>query len=110
MEQQWHMIPTLVITLIKGGTDGKAYFTWEDKSTSAKGYKILYSTSSQTPTYGVDSYFYIADPTVRSAYIDGSSATNIITASVVLQARLAAHILRLYFYFPNLYQHEYTHR
>ncbi|MBA4385027.1 MAG: hypothetical protein C0410_09845 [Anaerolinea sp.] len=65
--------PTLVITLMKGGSNGKAYMEWTDKSTSAKGYKIVYSTTSQTPTFGVDSYFYISDPTARSAYVDGSS-------------------------------------
>ena len=67
--------PTLVITSVTGGSNGKAYFTWTDKSTSTKGYRIVYSTSTQTPTFGVDSNFYISDPKARSAYVDGSSAT-----------------------------------
>ncbi|MBA3073288.1 MAG: hypothetical protein FP831_06815 [Anaerolineae bacterium] len=66
---------TLVINIIKSSGDGKAYFAWTDKSSSAKGYKIVYSTSSQVPAYGKDPYFHIADSTVRSAYVDGNSNT-----------------------------------
>ncbi len=66
---------TLIIDLIKSAGTGKAYFAWTDKSSSPKGYKIVYSSSSQVPTYGTDAYFYIADSTLRSAYIDGSSNT-----------------------------------
>ncbi len=66
---------TLTIDLIKSASVGKAYFAWTDKSSSPKGYKIVYSSSSQVPTYGTDPYFYIADSTVRSAYVDGSSNT-----------------------------------
>ena len=67
--------PTLTIDLIKSASTGKAYFEWTDKSSSPKGYKIVYSSSSQVPTYGTDSYFYIADSKQRSAYVDGSSNT-----------------------------------
>lgn len=65
---------SLVITLVKGGAQGKAYIEWKDKTTIAKGYKILYSTSSQTPTFGTDPYFSITDPKARSAFVDGTSA------------------------------------
>lgn len=67
--------PTLVITMIKGGSNGKAYFEWKDSQTEAKGYKIVYSTTSTTPTLGTDSVFVISDPKARSAYVDGASAT-----------------------------------
>ena len=67
--------PTLKITLMKGGEDGKAYMTWTDKNPGSNGYKIVYSKTSTTPTYGTDAYFYIADSNARSAYIEGESNT-----------------------------------
>lgn len=66
---------TLIITLMKGGTDGKAYMAWTDKSTSAKGYKIVYSTTNSVPSLGTDSNFYVPDSTARFAYVDGASNT-----------------------------------
>ncbi|PKO01161.1 MAG: hypothetical protein CVU42_01570 [Chloroflexi bacterium HGW-Chloroflexi-4] len=66
---------TLTIDIIKSASTGKAYFAWTDKSSSSKGYKIVYSSSSQIPTYGKDPYFYIADSATRSAYVDGNSNT-----------------------------------
>lgn len=67
--------PTLKITLMKGGEDGKAYMAWTDKNPGSSGYKIVYSKTSTTPTYGTDSYFYIADSNARSAYVEGDSST-----------------------------------
>lgn len=70
--------PSLVITLVKGGADGKAYFEWKDSSSTAKGYKIVYSTSVAAPAYPADPYFSISDPKVRSAFVDGASGTKYI--------------------------------
>lgn len=67
--------PTLVITLVKGGADGKAYMAWTDKVGTTKGYKIVYSKTSTTPKLGTDSYFYVTDSTARFAYVDGDSNT-----------------------------------
>lgn len=66
---------TLVITQIKGGADGKAYFEWKDTTSNTKPYKIVYSTTSSLPTLGTDSYFSIGDPKTRFAYVTGKSAT-----------------------------------
>lgn len=65
----------LLITLMKGGTDGKAYMSWTAKTPDTYGFKIVYSKTNSTPTYGTDSYFFISDPKARSAYVDGASAT-----------------------------------
>lgn len=65
----------LLITLMKGGTDGKAYMSWTAKTPDTYGFKIVYSKTNSTPTYGTDSYFFISDPKARSAYVDGLSAT-----------------------------------
>lgn len=70
--------PSLVITQVKGGADGKAYFEWKDSSTTAKSYKIVYSTSVAAPAYPTDPYFSISDPKVRSAFVDGTSGTKYI--------------------------------
>jgi len=67
--------PTLVITLMKGGETGKAYMAWTDKSTSSKGYMIVYSKTSTVPTFGTDSKFYVSDPNARFAYVNGTSNT-----------------------------------
>ena len=67
--------PSLKITLMKGGESGKAYMEWSDKHPTSLGYKIVYSTTNQTPVYGTDSVFYVSDSKARSAYVDGSSST-----------------------------------
>ncbi len=67
--------PNFKITLVKGGETGKAYMAWTDSSNSTKGYKIVYSKTSTTPTLGTSSYFYVTDPAARSAYVDGESGT-----------------------------------
>jgi hypothetical protein len=65
----------LLITLMKGGTDGKAYMSWTASAPDTYGFKIIYSKTRTTPIYGTDPYFLIKDPKARSAYVDGASAT-----------------------------------
>lgn len=67
--------PTLVITLMKGGEAGKAYMAWTDTVGTSKGYKIVFSKTSSTPTLGTGNYFYVSDSAARSAYVDGDSNT-----------------------------------
>jgi hypothetical protein len=66
---------SLVITQIKGGENGKAYFEWKDGSSTAKGYKIVYSVTSAVPAYPSDPFFSISDAKARSAFVDGNSGT-----------------------------------
>ncbi|HCS39687.1 MAG TPA: hypothetical protein DIW44_08890 [Anaerolineaceae bacterium] len=63
--------PSLVITKMKTAGSGKAYIEWTDSSSSGKGYRIVYSHTSPTPTLGTDPYFSISDPKARSAFVDG---------------------------------------
>ena len=65
----------LYITLIKDGVDGKAYMSWTDKVGSSLGYRIVYSKTASTPTYGSAYTYSINDSKIRSAYIYGDSNT-----------------------------------
>lgn len=56
---------------MKGGEDGKAYIKWDSGYKPSAGFKIVYSKTSTTPTYGNDYYFNISDGTVRDAWVDG---------------------------------------
>ncbi len=60
---------------MKGGEDGKAYIKWQSSYNPSAGFKIVYSTSNQTPTYGTDPYFYISKNTTREAWVDGVQGT-----------------------------------
>ncbi len=65
----------LTITSIKAATAGKAVVTWKSDTNPSKGFKIVYSKTNATPTYGTDSYYAISDGALRSAYVDGASGT-----------------------------------
>ena len=58
------------IVEMKGGEDGKAYMKWDSGYSPTAGFKILYSTTNKTPTYGTDPYYYVGG-TVRQAWVDG---------------------------------------
>ena len=60
---------------MSGGGTGKAYMTWESDTDPSKGFMIFYSKTNKEPTMGQDPYFYIADKTLRSAYVDGKGET-----------------------------------
>lgn len=66
---------SITIELMKGGEDGKAYIQWSSKYNPSSGFKIVYSTSNKTPTFGSDPYFYVASGTVRQAWVDGVQGT-----------------------------------
>ena len=66
---------TITILEMKGGEDGKAYIKWDSKYNPSSGFKIVYSKTNNTPTYGSDPYFYISNGTVRVAWVDGVPGT-----------------------------------
>jgi hypothetical protein len=66
---------SISILLMKGGEDGKAYIQWSSKYNPSSGFKIVYSTSNKTPTYGSDPYFYVPGGTEREAWVDGVQGT-----------------------------------
>jgi hypothetical protein len=61
----------IVITGMSGGSTGKAYMTWTAEGSFTNGFKIVYSKTNSTPTFGTDSYFIISDSGTRAAYVDG---------------------------------------
>ncbi len=63
------------ITKILETEPGKAHIYWTASGTFAKGFKIVYSKTDTTPTYGENSYYAIASGSVRDAYIDGATGT-----------------------------------
>jgi hypothetical protein len=63
------------ILLMKGGDSGKASITWEALGSFPTGFKIVYSKTSTTPTFGYDYHFVIGDGAARSAYVDGDPGT-----------------------------------
>jgi hypothetical protein len=54
---------------------GKAHMYWTASGTFAKGFKIVYSKTDTTPTYGENSYYAIASGTIRDAFVDGANGT-----------------------------------
>lgn len=65
--------PYIKITDISNTEPGKAKITWEASGTFSNGFKIVYSRSTETPTYGTDSYYAIDNGAYRSAYLDGKT-------------------------------------
>lgn len=68
-------VPSVIIIKMSGGTAGKALIEWKTATNPSKGFKILYSKTNATPELGKDSYYVISDGAVRSAFVDGVSAT-----------------------------------
>lgn len=68
-------VPSLKIVKMSGGENGKAYMQWETKVNPTKGFKIVYSKTSTTPTLGNDPYFYVTDNAARYAWVDGVPGT-----------------------------------
>lgn len=65
--------PTIVITGVSGGGNGKAHMTWTSTVTPKKGFAILYSTSDKEPTWEKNAYFIVNDGAAREAYVDGKA-------------------------------------
>ncbi|MCX6055467.1 MAG: fibronectin type III domain-containing protein [Chloroflexi bacterium] len=63
--------PALVIKLMKGGENGKAYMSWSATGSFPLGFKIYYSKTHSTPTLAIDPYFSIREGETRSAYVTG---------------------------------------
>ncbi len=61
----------ITITSMSDAQAGKAYMQWTATGDYPKGFKIVYSTTHQIPTYEADSFYAIADDDTRSAYVDG---------------------------------------
>ena len=62
----------ITITSMSDAQPGKAYIQWTATGDYPKGFKIVYSTTHQVPTYEADSFYAIADDDTRSAYVDGT--------------------------------------
>ena len=63
----------LINSITDDGTgSGKAQMTWSAAGTFTNGFRIMFSSSTTTPTFGNDSYYVISDGTSRVAYIDGT--------------------------------------
>ena len=62
----------IVILEMKGGEDGKPYMKWESGYKPSAGFKIVYSTTNKTPTYGSDPYFYVPGGGTTEAWVDAT--------------------------------------
>jgi hypothetical protein len=62
----------ITITSMSDAQPGKAFMQWTATGEYPKGFKIVYSTTHQIPTYEADSFYAIADDDTRSAYVDGT--------------------------------------
>lgn len=61
----------LYITNITNTVLGQAQIFWTANGSFSNGFRLVYSKTDSTPTYGEDPYYAINDGTVRSAYING---------------------------------------
>lgn len=61
----------LYINTISNTVPGQAKMTWTASGNFPYGFKIVYSKTDSTPTFGEDPYFAIGDGLIRSAYITG---------------------------------------
>jgi hypothetical protein len=62
----------IAITSMSDAQPGKAFMQWTATGEYPKGFKIVYSTTHQVPTYEADSFYAIADDDARTAYVDGT--------------------------------------
>jgi hypothetical protein len=61
----------LYINTITNTAPGQAQIFWTALGSFAKGFRLVYSKSDSTPTFGEDPYYVISDGTLRSAFING---------------------------------------
>ena len=59
------------ITSISEVSSGLARIFWTASGYFPEGFRIVYSKTTSSPAFGVDSYYVISDGTIRAAYING---------------------------------------
>lgn len=64
---------SIKITDITEAGAGKAHIYWTAVGEFTRGFKIVYSKTDSTPTFGEDFYYAIGDPKARDAYVDGDA-------------------------------------
>ncbi len=62
---------SLYINTIQNTAPGQAQIFWTAIGSFNEGFRLVYSKTDSTPTFGEDPYYVIDDGTVRSAYING---------------------------------------
>jgi hypothetical protein len=66
---------SIVITNIQASSNTKAQITWTATGPTTQGFRIYYSTSFKTPFFDGYPWYAVSDPTIRSAYVDGTAGT-----------------------------------
>lgn len=59
----------ITLTTLQESGSGQVYLQWSANGSFPKGFKIVWSKSSSAPVFPGDSYAYINDGSVRSAYV-----------------------------------------
>lgn len=66
---------TIAITSITNTATGQARIYWLASGSFTRGFKIVYSTTDKTPTFGENPYYAIGDDDARDAYVNGNPGT-----------------------------------
>lgn len=62
---------SLTITSISNSAPGQAIIYWTASGSFSNGFRLVYSKTHSSPTFGSDPYYVIKDGTIRAAYING---------------------------------------